>query len=104
MSLSMHISSKTQKNKKNEKRRIRKFFEFVKALKYDILILCEVIFLACAFVFSSADKKKRSTLFASLSTLFGAYLTLSCVGHVKDGVEKRKLVDILSSDKNNDDD
>ena len=104
MSLSMHISSKTQKSKKNEKRRIRKFFEFIRGLKYEILILCEIIFLFCALVFSSADKKKRSTLFASLSTLFGAYLTLSCVGHVRDGVEKRKLVDILTSGKNGNND
>lgn len=102
MSLSMHISKKTQKS--NEKRRFRKFLELLRSFKYEFLILCEVISLICAFVFSSAGKKKRSMLFASLSTLFGAYLTLSCASRIKDGVQGRKLVDILSSESSMEDD
>ncbi len=79
---------------------MKKIINFIKSIKYQILMTCEIIALIGAIIYCAFGRNRQFSFLTAVSALIGAYISTKAVYKVNSKLNAHKYIDIISAIKN----
>lgn len=84
------------------KNKLKKLVKFIKSVKYEILMTCEILALIGALIYCLFGRNKQFSLLTAVSALIGAYISTRAIYSVGTRLNTHKYIDIISAMKHTD--